>query len=76
MIVRNPGKCMIIFRGETMLTFNEKYDILRECLNIPEETLDLVFGISGCNDETVDNIVYYYTGENLEQFCEEEGISC
>lgn len=38
------------------------YDLLHDVLNINEEALDLAFAIGGCNEETAERILFYYTG--------------
>ena len=40
-----------------------------------EEELQLVTGIDGYNEETLNNVIYYRTGYNdLEQYLEYEGV--
>ena len=38
------------------------YDYLAHCLDIGTEALDLAFAIGGCNEETAERILFYYTG--------------
>ena len=57
--------------------WEELYDILREIVGVPEEALDLAFGISGCSEDTACAILNYYTGWKsfegfLNQFTDEE----
>ena len=44
------------------MSWNEMYDFLRDTLGISSDTLDLAFAIGGCNEETGESILYYYTG--------------
>ena len=44
------------------MKFWEMYDYLRDLLQIPAETLDLVFALKGQNSKTAEDILYYYTG--------------
>jgi len=44
------------------MSFEEMYDLLRDGLDISEEALDLAFAIGGCNEETAERILFYYTG--------------
>ena len=54
------------------MTFEKMYDILHEDVGASTEALDLLFGISGCNEETACNALYYYTGFNsFESFLKE-----
>lgn len=52
----------------------EQYcDYLIENLGVNEETIKCITGINGYNEETLDNILYYYTGyRDLEQYLEYE----
>lgn len=57
--------------------WEEMYDMLREYVGVPEEALDLAFGIGGCNEDTACAILNYYTGWKtfegyLGEFDEEE----
>ena len=59
------------------MSFNEMYDILADWVCVPTEVLDCCFGIDGCNTETAEKILYFYTGWNsfegfLDDFEEEE----
>ena len=59
------------------MTWEEMYDVLRDYVGVSEETLDCCFGINGCNEETAQRILYYFTGWQsfegfLEEFFEEE----
>lgn len=44
------------------MSFEEMYDLLKEGLDVSEEALDLAFAIGGCNEETAERILFYYTG--------------
>lgn len=44
------------------MTYEEMYDYLADVLCIEEDTLDLAFAIGGCNTETAERILFYYTG--------------
>lgn len=45
-----------------MYTWEEMYDMLRDFVGVPEEALDLAFGIAGCSEDTACAILNYYTG--------------
>ena len=54
------------------MTFWEMYDYLRDLLQIPGETLDLVFALMGQTSEVAESILYYYTGwHSFEGWLEE-----
>lgn len=44
------------------MEWEEMYDYLADVLAIDEEALDLAFAIGGCNTETAERILFYYTG--------------
>ena len=44
------------------MDWQEMYDLLHDVLSINEEALDLAFAIGGCNEETAERILFYYTG--------------
>ena len=44
------------------MTFDEMYDILRDMVGVEENALDLAFAIGGCNEETAERILFYFTG--------------
>lgn len=46
------------------MTYEEMYDLLADTLGIDENALDLAFAIGGCNEETAERILFYYTGWN------------
>ena len=55
------------------MELNEYYDYLIENLGVNEETIKCVIGINGYSEETLDSILYYFTGyRDLEQFLEYE----
>lgn len=46
------------------MSFEEMYDCLVDCIGVNEDALDLAFSIGGCNKETAERILFYYTGWN------------
>lgn len=44
------------------MTFDEMYDILRDYVGVTEQALDLAFAVGGCNEETAERILFYFTG--------------
>lgn len=44
------------------MDWQEMYDILKDCLGISEEALELACAIGGCNEETMERILFYKTG--------------
>ena len=44
------------------MDWEEMYDTLRDVVGVPEEALDLAFGIAGCSEDTACAILNYYTG--------------
>lgn len=44
------------------MEWQEMYDYLADCLGINTEALDLAFAVGGCNTETAERILFYYTG--------------
>jgi len=44
------------------MDWQEMYDLLLENLGVTEEALDLAFAVGGCNEETAERILFYYTG--------------
>ena len=55
------------------MSLEEYYDYLIENLGVNEETIKCVTGINGYNEETLDSILYYFTGyRDLEQYLEYE----
>ena len=49
-------------RMNNMYTRDEMYDILRDYLLLPDESLELAIAIGGFNTETLERILFYYTG--------------
>lgn len=44
------------------MTYEEMYDCLYANLDVSQEALDLAFAVGGCNEETAERILFYYTG--------------
>ena len=44
------------------MNWEEMYDVLNEVVGVTENALDLAFAIGGCNEETAERILFYYTG--------------
>ena len=44
------------------MEWEEMYDVLAEIVGVSEEALDLAFAVGGCNEETAERILFYYTG--------------
>ena len=56
------------------MKWEEMYDILRDVVGVDTEALDLAFGLMGCNEETGEKILFYYTGwRSFESYLAEEG---
>ena len=50
------------------MSLEQYYDYLIENLGVNEETIKCVTGINGYNEETLDSILYYFTGyRDIEQ---------
>ena len=55
------------------MSLEDYNNYLIEYLGINEETIKCVTGIDGYNEDTLDSILYYYTGyRDLEQYLEYE----
>ena len=55
------------------MNLEEYYDYLIENLGVNEETIKCITGINGYNEETLDDILYYFTGyRDIEQYLEYE----
>lgn len=57
------------------MKLNEYYNYLIENLGVNEETIRCITGINGYNENTLDDILYYYTGyRTIEQYtlCEDK----
>jgi hypothetical protein len=44
------------------MKYEEMYDLLAGTLCVDKDALDLAFAIGGCNEETAERILFYYTG--------------
>lgn len=44
------------------MDWQEMYDILHEYLGISEEALGIACAIGGCNEETMERVLFYKTG--------------
>lgn len=44
------------------MNWEEMYDILVDYVGVETDALDLAFAIGGCNEETAEHILFYYTG--------------
>lgn len=57
------------------MSLEEYSNYLIEYLGVNEETIKCIIGINGYNEETLDSILYYYTGyRDLEQYLEYEDL--
>lgn len=57
------------------MELDEYYNYLINNIGISEEVLKCITSINGYNEETLDNVLYYYTGyRDLEQYTEFEDI--
>lgn len=55
------------------MTYETAYEILADTLCIDTDALDLAFAIGGCNIETAERILFYYTGwKTFEGFLTQE----
>ena len=55
------------------MSLEEYSNYLIEYLGVNEETIKCITGINGYNEETLDSILYYFTGyRDLEQYLEYE----
>jgi len=53
-------------------TWEEMFDMLIEYLGVSEEALQLACAIGGCNEETMERVLFYYTGwRSFEGFLNE-----
>lgn len=53
------------------MNLEEYSNYLIENLGVSEETINCITGINGYNEETLDGVLYYYTGyRDLEQYLE------
>lgn len=44
------------------MDWEEMYDLLLTIEGVTEDALELGFAIGGCNEETAERILFYYTG--------------
>lgn len=44
------------------MDWQEMYDLLHDVVGVKEEALELAFAIGGCNEDTAESILFYYTG--------------
>lgn len=57
------------------MTVNEYENYLIENLGVKEEVINCITSINGYNEDTLDNILYYYTGyRTIEQYLECEDL--
>ena len=57
------------------MSLEEYSNYLIDNLGVNEETIKCITGINGYNEETLDSILYYFTGyRDLEQYLEYEDL--
>lgn len=57
------------------MTVNEYEEYLIENLGVKEEVINCITSINGYNEDTLDNVLYYYTGyRDLKQYTESEDL--
>ena len=57
------------------MSLEEYSNYLIEYLGVNEETIKCITGINGYNEETLDSILYYFTGyRDIEQYLEYEDL--
>lgn len=44
------------------MEWNEMYDVLAEVVGVSEEALNVACAIGWCNEETMERVLFYYTG--------------
>ena len=44
------------------MNWEEMYDILHEVLDVSEEALGIACAVGGCNEETMERVLFYLTG--------------
>ena len=44
------------------MDWEEMYDILRDVLDVSEEALGIACAVGGCNEETMERVLFYLTG--------------
>lgn len=57
------------------MSLEEYYDYLINNVGVNEEVINCITSIDGYNEDTLDNVLYYYTGyRDLEQYLECEDM--
>ena len=57
------------------MSLEDYYDYLINNIGVNEETINCITSINGYTEDTLDNILYYYTGyRDLEQYTEYEDM--
>ena len=57
------------------MSLENYYDYLINNVGVNEEVINCITSINGYNEETLDNVLYYYTGyRDIEQYLECEDI--
>ena len=57
------------------MSLEDYYDYLINNVGVNEEVINCITSINGYNEETLDNVLYYYTGyRDIEQYLECEDI--
>jgi hypothetical protein len=49
-------------KGKKKMEWNEMYEVLAEVVGVGEEALGVACAIGGCNEETMERVLFYYTG--------------
>jgi len=50
--------------------------ILMDCVGVSEDALDLVVSLNGWTEQTLDDVLFYYTGyNNLDQYLQNEMVN-
>ena len=44
------------------MDWEEMYDVLRDVLGVSEEALGIACAVGGCNEETMERVLFYLTG--------------
>jgi hypothetical protein len=54
------------------MEWNEMYNVLIDVLGVSEVTLGVACSVGGCNKETMEQVLYYFTGwKSFEGFLNE-----
>lgn len=54
------------------MNWEEMYDVLADVVGVSKESLELAVGLLGQNTETMESVLYYFTGwHSFEGFLEE-----